>query len=98
MTYQDLLRAANGDAAAAHKLAKHALLPGTCLPNRADYRRARAAIESNPADTVPGWLFAVPSRVLKRWSTRAAAEGIPREQRLTGPRLTADRTQRRGPR
>ena len=96
MTYQDLLRAANGDAARAHRLAKLALLPSTCLPNRDDYRGARAALESNPADTIPGWLFAVRPRVLKRWSTRAAHEGIPRAQRLTGPRLTAYRTQRRG--
>ena len=94
MTYQDLLQVSNGDAAAAHKLARLALLPGTRLPNRGDYQRARAALESNPADTIPGWLFAVRPRVLKRWSTRAAREGIPRAQRLTGPRLAAHRTRR----
>lgn len=98
MTYQDLLRAANGSADRAHDLVQHALLPGTCLPNRDDYRRARAALESNPAAAVPGWLFAVRARVLKRWGTRSAHEGIPRAKRLTGPRLVAYRTQRRGPR
>lgn len=87
MTYQDLLRSANGDANKAYDLARLALLPSTCLPNRADYRRARHALESNSADTVPGWLFAVRPRVLKRWSTRAAHEGIPRAERITGPRL-----------
>lgn len=96
MTYQDLLRAANGAADGAHRLAKLALLPSTCLPNRDYYRRARTALESNPADTIPGWLYSVRLRVLKRWSTRAAHEGIPRAQRLTGPRLAAYRTQRRG--
>lgn len=98
MTYQDLLRAANGDAGRAYDLARLALLPGFCLPNCDDYRRARAALQSSPADAVPGWLFAVRRRVLKRWSARAAAEGIPRALRLTGPRLVAHRTQRRGPR
>jgi hypothetical protein len=98
MTYQDLLRAANGNASKAYDLARLALLPGFCLPNRDDYRRARAALQATPADAVPGWLFAVRPRVLKRWSTRAAAEGIPRTKRFTGPRLVAHRTQRRGPR
>ncbi len=96
MTYQDLLRAANGSAGRAYDLAKLALLPGFCLPNRNDYRRARAALQDNPADAVPGWLFAVRPRTLKRWSTRAAKEGIPRTKRFTGPRLVAYRTRHRG--
>lgn len=96
MTYQDLLRAAGWNSDRALRLVRHALLPGTCLPNRADYRRARAALQSNPADAIPGWLFAVRPRVLKRWGTRAERAAIPRGRRLTGPRLHAYRTQRRG--
>lgn len=96
MTYQDLLRAANGSAERAFKLVRLALLPSTCLPSRADYRAARAALQSSPADTIPGWLYGVRHRVLKRWKSRTARDGIPRAKRLTGPRLAAWRTQRRG--
>ena len=96
MNYQDLLRVSSGKADKAHDLVRRALLPSTSLPNRVDCRRAREALQDSPPDAIPGWLYSVRARVLKRWGTRAAHEGIPRAKRLTGPRLAAWRTQRSG--
>jgi hypothetical protein len=98
MRYTDLLRLA-GSHERAHALARTALLP--YLRSGIDARAIRANLRDGMtfADGPhPGALggpkaalLDVPRRVLKRWATRAALTGIPRELLLKGPRLAMSR-------
>ncbi len=87
MTYQDLLRSANGDAVKAHGNACAALLP--YISDGRNAASARADLRRIP--DFPTWLLSVPRRVLKRWSTRAVKVAVPRADRLTGPDLAMAR-------
>ena len=87
MTYQDLLKAANGSADKASIQARTALLPYIHDGRNAALTRSNLrAIQDFPA-----WLLSVPRRVLKRWATRAVKAGVPRTKRLTGPALAIHR-------